>query len=279
MGLMERLEARGGEGDNVPLPSGLDYLRASSIRMFFRCPRQFWYVHVKGERMPTGAAAAAGTGMHRAAEQALIRRMQGHGTTADEAAEIARDEVQRVASKDEVDFGADGIGPVTDRSVLLARKWTEHYLPAFKHAPLAVEETFYTQLGGVTVKGTIDVVEHDGHLTDWKTSGKLPSPNDVAANPQSEIYLASRERNVGMSFRYLVYRTPTKRRTEPEVDVKDFAIVGSDAQRAPRLAEATVREVARALNADHFPRKREGWHCSIERCPFYARCMSGKDRP
>lgn len=283
--LLERLRTRAAtpgpeEPPTLNFPDSLPYLRASSIRTYLRCPRQFWYVYVQGMRERPGAAATAGTAMHRAAELGLREKMEsGENPDPEDSAQAAAETAGELVAKGDVVFdnGVPDAGALTDRAVGLARRWAIDYAPEIK--PTAVEERWEKEIAGVPMSGTIDVVEHDGHISDWKTTGRTPNAADVLGNPQAGIYLASRERNIGLSFRYLVFKKPTKARPEPEITTKTVAVVGAHAGEAVRLARSTVLEVARGVSAEVFPRSREGWHCSPERCGFFARCMSGKDRP
>ena len=94
--LLERLRSRAATpGPEEPpatisFPDSLPYLRASSIRTYLRCPRQFWYVYVQGLRVPPGAAATAGTAMHRAAELGLLEKIDtGKDPDPDDSAQAA----------------------------------------------------------------------------------------------------------------------------------------------------------------------------------------------
>ena len=260
-------------------------LRQSSIKTYLKCPRQYWYTTVQGMRTPQGAAAAAGTAMHSVAEHFDRRRItQGAGVpTRGEVDEMAQNMTRDLLNTQEVKF-TEKIptrDDVMQRARMFSRAWVDLVAPHIN--PAEVELRFDTEIAGIPVQGTIDVVDVHGHIHDYKTTGRRPNRDEVLGSPQVDMYLGARAAqgftNVGMSFRYLVWSGQTKTRPEPVVSAVDIAVVGDRAERAPAMAEELVHDVAGLIASGYFPRKTEGWHCSQKACDFYDRCMSGKDRP
>ena len=46
---------------------------------------------------------------------------------------------------------------------------------------------------------------------------------------------------------------------------------------ARAVATATVEDVSAGMASGVWPRNRNGWHCSPDKCGYYRRCMAGKD--
>jgi hypothetical protein len=194
-----------------------------------------------------------------------------------EVADVARDAAVEGLERAEQDAEETGLvehirdqgmdrGQVIDGSARLAETWA---IDAAPHVtPVAVEQEIKSEIAGVTVSGRLDVIEADGSVRDWKTSGKTPSADDIAKSIQTEIYAAITQKPI--AFTYLVA-------LKGGIKVLEYDVPGDVIAAAPALAADTVAHVAAGIAAGSFPRSRAGWHCSRRWCAFYSRCMSGRD--
>jgi RecB family exonuclease len=249
----------------------LDHLSASSIRMYMRCPRQWWYRYVEGIKIAPDGGLVSGIAFHNAAEDCLTEKIAtGENAPPEKAGEVARDEAEK-GLENAVLLEDQSKGSVIDKAVRLAQNWAEKALPDAK--PSTVEESWELDLGDVTVIGRIDMVEDDGTVVDWKTTSKTPpKPADLAANPQTGLYSAA---TGSTKVKYVhIVDTKTKGVNVVPVDVPEEMVAN-----ARDIATETALDVAGAVRSGYFPRNCEGWHCSPRWCGYYNRCMSGKDRP
>lgn len=272
MGVLEAIRAAAAAPEIEParLPDGLDHLSASSINMYLRCPRQWWYRYVLDLRIPPDGGLVVGKGVHTAAEEGMKGKMiSGEDPEPEASATLAAEAVAAECATGEVRYEeGQTTGQLVDKASRIASAWAEKAAP--KSDPGEVEATFEKQIAGVKVIGRLDVVDKDGLVRDWKTSGRKPVADDVVSSVQTEIYSHVRDR--GLIYHYLVDG-------KTGVAAHDVAVTGNTSARAARLAVATVSEVAHGISAEVFPRKRDGWHCSKRWCGYFERCMSGKDRP
>lgn len=249
----------------------LDHLSPSSIRMYMRCPRQWWYRYVLGMKIAPDGGLVSGIAFHNAAERCLTEKIEtGEDAPPDEAAEIARDEAEKgletaILAEDQ------SKGSVIDKAVRFATTWAEEALPEAE--PDKVEEEWELDLGEVRVIGRIDMIAKDGTVVDWKTSSKAPpKAESLAANPQTGLYSAATGSDK-MTFVHLVDSKTKGVRVEPVSIPSDLI------DQSRRLSEELAVDVAGACRSGIFPRNTDGWHCSARWCGYYKRCMSGQDRP
>jgi len=259
-------------GDHILEPEiELDHLSASSIRMYLRCPRQWWYRYVLGMRVPPDGGLISGIAFHNAAETCLTEKIEtGENKTADEAREFARDEAVK-GLEDAVLLEDQSGGGVVDKAVRLTGAWAENVLPDAQ--PAEVEKSWELDLGDIIVVGRIDMVADDGHVVDWKTTSKAPpKPEALAANPQTGLYSAA----TGSSTVEYVHVVDSKSKGPyiAPVTVDEDLVT-----RSRNLSQELAVDVAGACKSGSFPRNTEGWHCSARWCGYYSRCMSGKDKP
>ena len=272
MGVLEQIRAAAAQPEIEPvsLPVEIDHLSASSLNQYLRCPRQWWYRYILGLRIPPDGGLVVGKSVHYAAEEGMKGKiLTGTDPEPEASATLAAEAVTEECATGEVRFEeGQTTGQLVDKASRIATAWAEKAAP--KSDPAEVETSFEKEIAGVKVIGRLDVVDKDGLVRDWKTSGRKPVAADVAASVQTEIY--SHVRESGLVYHYLVDG-------KTGVAAHDVPVVGSQASLAARLATATVAEVASGISAEVFPRKRDGWHCSPRWCGYFSRCMSGKDRP
>jgi hypothetical protein len=131
-----------------------------------------------------------------------------------------------------------------------------------------VEQEFNIEVAGVTVVGRYDV-KTDGTVIDWKSSSRAPSRTQVSNSPQTEVYaLAS---GLDVEYIYVVDSVRNGPRVVPQ------ALDQTEMDTARSMAELTIGDVADGMARGVWPRNRNGWHCSPDKCGYYRRCMAGKD--
>jgi hypothetical protein len=246
----------------------IEHISATQIGMYQRCPRQWAYRYVLKVKSPPDAAILCGSGMHHAAEVGMLAKsVTGENPEPDDAADAARDYVADEFATGEVVLSQkDTRGGIVDKTVRLSRKWAEDAAPLVD--PVAVEKSFETEVGGVKVVGRFDVVTTTA-IVDWKSSGRKPVRTTVTASPQTELYALVSGRAV--NYIYVVDSV----RNGPTVH--ETPLTSDEVNTARSLAVSTVEDVSAGMASGVWPRNRNGWHCSPDKCGYYRRCMAGKD--
>lgn len=246
---------------------GLAHVSASQISQYQRCPRQWAYRYVMGLRTPPDGGLLVGSGVHRAAEVAMIhKRDKGEAMPTEDVVDVAAGYISDSVAGGEVRLAEDQQpGSLVDKAARIARVWSDEAAPLVE--PLEVEQQFDIVLAGVPVTGRMDVVTATG-VVDWKTSGKAPNADDAARSVQTELYAAATGKPV--EYVYLVDQVKGTRVIPVDIGAEASA-------HAAGLAEDTVRDTAEGMALGVWPRNRQGWHCSEKWCGFHDRCMAGRD--
>lgn len=255
--------------DGAVIPGVVRHLSASSIGMYLRCPRQYWYRYIIGKRIPPGGALVQGLSVHKAAERGMLEKIaDGRNPSPSACMEWAASEANRILTEEEHIVAKAERGGIVDFSVRIANCWATTLAPIVE--PKVVEQDFDVRIADTKVIGRIDVVDTSGRVIDWKTASRAPSKSDQDLTPQTMIY--AHVTDAPVSYRYMVG-------LKTQIKTVDLDIEGTELERAKALTEELVSDVADAIGLGVFPRNTQGWHCSPKMCGYYARCMSGKERP
>ena len=246
----------------------IEHISATQIGMYQRCPRQWAYRYVLKVKSPPDAAILCGSGMHHAAEVGMLEKsVTGENPKPDDSADAARDYVANEFAAGEVVLSQkDTRGGIVDKAVRLTRKWAEDAAPLVE--PVGVEQSFDTEISGIKVIGRFDVVT-DSSIIDWKSSSRKPARAQIANSPQTEVYALVSGRAV--NYIYVVDSV----RNGPAVH--EAPLTDDEVNTARAVATATVEDVSAGMASGVWPRNRNGWHCSPDRCGYYRRCMASKD--
>ena len=155
----------------------------------------------------------------------------------------------------------DDIAELKRTGAVLARKYLDEAAPEIR--PAALEQSILGEIGGVPVRGYIDLVDVDGRIIDLKTSGKKPS----GIEPSYAFQLAT--------YQQLLPGSNGKTRLDTLVATK-----------APQLVtiEHTTTAQEQFMTVNLYPRVREGIReglylpnrgsnmCSRKYCNFVDAC-------
>ena len=136
------------------------HLGYSRVACFQTCPRQYKGSYVDGIRTPSGIPMRRGTAYHAVLEALLQYKMANGGELMplDAADKIA----VRCAKK-------EGLTPSEIYKVIDAVRFYHSEMYA-RNSPVAVEQDFTINRGGVKLTGRIDLVETTGRVIDFKFS-------------------------------------------------------------------------------------------------------------
>ena len=136
------------------------HLGYSRVSCFQGCPRQYKYGYIDGIRTPGGIPMRRGTAYHNSLEFLLNYKLANSGDLI--SLERAEKAAIRMAK-------AENLTPSEIYKVIDAVRF--YYAEMYpRHRPVAVEQDFTINRGGVKLTGRIDLVQADGQVVDHKFS-------------------------------------------------------------------------------------------------------------
>ncbi len=147
-------------------------LSPSQANLFLNCSAKWWFKYGAGLPDPRGGNACRGTAVHKTVERWFRLQLAGVSATIDDMGEVYDDAWD--AAVEETSFAKDDdLAELKRTGAVLARKYLEEAAPEIR--PAMLEQSILGEIGGVPVRGYIDLVDVDGRIIDLKTSGKKPS--------------------------------------------------------------------------------------------------------
>ncbi|TBR08972.1 MAG: ATP-dependent helicase [Candidatus Nitrosotenuis sp.] len=234
------------QGKKVPIISK-DELRlsASKIKTYLDCPLKFKFAHILQVPTPPKPYFDLGSAVHAVAEHLTKLQLEGTPSTEELAFEILARE-----------WNSNGFQNETqeNQSKEKAKEMIKTYLKWVKenpNSPVAVEQRFTVEIGGVPFNGFIDRVEKtsDGkfEVIDFKTGGVYENSNSIREDPQMNIYALGVEKMYGeqpqkTSLFYLkhdkIIENPIERqqveKVRQSIDEKVKSILNEEFEATPR---------------------------------------------
>jgi hypothetical protein len=267
----------------IPLP----YLSVSQVELYLKCPKQFEWRYIKGQKRAPGVAMVQGTTIHKAVEEGYRKKMRGENAELDFVLDtysgeldknLAGDVVWEANEDDDNVVGKDA-GKVKDQGVSLLKRWHKDRLPIVQ--PKGVEKSFVTSFGGIPVVGRVDLIDRvdqpmdpagdaaqsDMHpmldvVVDNKVTGKVYAAALVNAKLQMTLY--SHATGIPRQRYDLFVKTKIPKLVE---------MMTSRDARQIRWAAQTFVGVAQAIAAGSFPAcSPENFLCCEKWCGFYNVC-------
>lgn len=155
-------------------------LSGSSAGTYQRCPRQWYHEYVERQVRPPRLKMARGLAAHDAVEQVLRHKMDAWELMPREhALEIFSAEFDRVAADTPDTQGKETKADVKRRGLLAVGAWFDDVAPTIE--PLFVEQNGQFTINEVHYDWTLDVLDQNGVIRDWKfvkskPSGKMDDP-------------------------------------------------------------------------------------------------------
>ena len=153
------------------------HLGYSRIASYLQCPKMFRYTYIDKVEYKSGTAARKGTAYHNTLET-ILRYKIDEGQLLDWA------RTEKVATRESKD---QKLTPSDTKKVIQAAKFYFDNQYAV-HDPIAIEEMFEIERGGVKLTGRIDLIERSGKITDHKFSHDLWPEERAKGGVQPMIY-------------------------------------------------------------------------------------------
>jgi hypothetical protein len=246
-------------------------LSPSQVRCFFDCPARWWFKY--GLQLPErkNSSLALGLAVHQALEVNFREKIETHEDL-DTTGVVC---VFREAWMEQVPgtvFTADeSQGDLRRMGERLVSKYMDEVAPTVE--PAAVELDVHGEVGGVAVRGRVDVLDVEGRLIDFKTASRRPS----SVSPDYAFQLAT--------YRQITPGASGEVRIDSMVKTQTVQIV----QQGYTVGEADIRATQvlypmaqKAMGSGMYCPNRQSLLCSQKHCSFAKQCeeeFGGRVRP
>jgi ATP-dependent DNA helicase UvrD/PcrA len=184
------------QGKKIPLFNKADLrLSASKIVTYQDCPLKFKFENILGVPTPPRTYFDIGTSIHSVAEHLTELQKDGTELTEELALEILSKEWNSNAFQSETH---------ENQAKEKAKEMVKTYLRWIKenpNTPIAVEQRFTIEIGGIPFNGFIDRIEKtpDGEfeVVDFKTGSVYENNKSIKENPQMNIYALGTQKIYG----------------------------------------------------------------------------------
>lgn len=260
------------------------YISPSQLNTFENCGEAFRRRYIENERIPPGAAALRGGGVHKGAEMNFKQKIESKVDLP------KQDIVDRAVAEFEGRMKLEGlfldaesaaigkdivVGKEKDTTVRLAGLFSDEVAPVYQ--PTAVEEKIRIELpesprdllGILDLTATIVTDPSRGEgIVDYKTSKKTKSQGEFDRSSQITLY--------DLSYRAKRGKAPDFLQIEQLVDLKTPKRVTNVTTRTPsdfKVAIARVNSMISGLEKGVFmPASPGAWNCSERWCGFARTC-------
>ena len=250
------------ESTSKPAPG--DVLSPSQLNGFLNCSAKWFFKHVEKLPDPASGSLVRGRAVHKVVNYWFQYRME-LGTTPEpgEMAE-AYDNAWEQASEGAAFGATEDIAELKASGEQLAAKYLAEAAPEIDPAALDVPVT--GEIGGVKVRGYIDLLDLGGRIVDLKTASRKPS----GVSPDYALQVATYAQ-IGPGFATGEVRLDTIVATK-QTQLVSIGYTVSDDDR--RMTERLYPHVQRLMKAGAVCPNRSSNLCSRKYCAFADRCIS-----
>jgi hypothetical protein len=240
-----------------------DVLSPSSANLFRTCGAKWFYHHVRRLPDPKTGALLQGSCFHKALEANFLQKLETRRDLPTAAVVGVYRNAWTVMAP-ETEF-RDDEDPAALRAQgeALTVKFLDQAAPWID--PAGVELPVSGQIGGVHVRGFVDLVDVHGRVIDYKTARDKRNP----VNPDYRFQLATYIRLVphasGEAANFILTKTKI-----PECVSSSYTVQPCDLVAVDRLYPA----IQAAIRARVFLPNRAGQRCSRKYCAFWRACQA-----
>ena len=250
----------------APVSQIADVLSPSQVRMFMDCPARWWYKYGLSLPDPKGSSLVRGIVVHRMAEIFLRAKFAGASPIADDMAGIFEQLWDETAAEGSFQPGED-LDKLKAQTAQLARMYLDEVAPELEPALIdgqpAIELRVSGEIGGVKVRGILDLLDARGCIRDLKTAARKPSAIAPDYALQIATYAEIAPQVTGEAQLVTLVATKT-----PQLVTMAYRV--SDADRA--YARAIYPRAQDAMRAGVVTPNRGSNLCSRKHCNFWEAC-------
>ena len=164
-----------------------NHLSITQIKMFLRCPLQYFFRYKQGIKIPPNSSMTIGRVIHQTIEDLYKKKIETQEMTEEEIKE--RFSCHWAVESKETQFKRDETsGELKDEGIKLISKYVEDIAPTVK--PKELERKFELRFENVpyTLVGIIDLIEQNGTIVDHKCSKRSPNQGEIDRDIQLSAY-------------------------------------------------------------------------------------------
>ena len=239
-----------------------DVLSPSQIFCFTDCSAKWWFKYGLNLKDSGNSNLALGTAVHAGIGYAMQSKIET-GSFPDSDCVAGIYNLAWFQQADFVEFREDeNPGEIQTAGEALIRKYMSEAAPTVHPKQSEIEVSGL--IGGVRVRGRIDILEENGTIRDIKTAARKPESQISGRNAmQLAIYTAITPGASGkVAIDTLVKtKTPQLIQITQSIDEQD--------KRAPELQIPVIRD---AMRSGYYPPSRDSMMCSRRNCGFWRVC-------
>jgi CRISPR/Cas system-associated exonuclease Cas4 (RecB family) len=237
-----------------------ELLSPSQVSTYLECAAKWWFKYGMNIPDPAGAGAVRGKALHSIVEYWMTAKMQGVLLEPAGVADVWGDAWEESAA-DALFHDDDDVPTIKAAGAKLAAKYIAEVGPSIE--PAAVEFPVTGRIGGVAVRGFVDLMDTAGRIIDIKTSSRKSSKVTAPQALQLATYAALAEGASGET------------RVDTLVSTKDPQLV--QLEYAPgaagrRLIERLYPMAAEGMRAGLYTPNRASTLCSKRYCRYASLC-------
>ena len=250
----------------APMSQIADVLSPSQVRTFMDCSARWWYKYGLGLPDPKGSSLVRGIVVHRMAEIFLRAKFAGAAPVAEDLAGVFDQVWDETAGEGSFQPGED-LDKLKAQTATLARMYLDEVAPELEPALIdgqpAIELRVSGEIGGVKVRGILDLLDARGCIRDLKTAARKPSAIAPDYALQIATYAEIAPQVTGEAQLVTLVATKT-----PQLVTMAYRV--SDADRA--YARAIYPRAQDAMRAGVVTPNRGSNLCSRKHCNFWEAC-------
>jgi len=225
-----------------------NHISVTQIKMFLRCPLQYKFRYIDKMKIPPVGAIILGRSIHEGLEENYKQKKETKvDLSIDKVLEMYGSFFDRAGKKEEVNWKGELPGRIKDSGVGLIKVYQKEISPTIQ--PISVEEEFNLEFENVsyTLKGYLDLVDHNKVIRETKTSKRSYPQNSASADIQLTAY--------NLAYKYLKKEDPkalcfdvmVKNKTPKAQSIEAPARTEAELRRFLKLLGAITRAVKAGL--------------------------------
>jgi|SRR5581483_1695908 len=243
----------------APAPLG-ETLSPSKAKLWLECSARWWFKYAMGLPDPPRADMVRGIVIHRVVEAYMKAKRAGQTLEADDLAEIFSS-AWEAACEGAVFDGADDLGQLQQEAAILARKYLDEAAPEIE--PAKIEMPVAGAIGGVHVRGVVDLMDVHGRIIDLKSSGRKPSKINPGYAFQVATYVQLAPSASGEVRLDTLVNTKT-----PQLVTLPYRVSEADI----RMTQTLYPHIQEGMREGRVFPNRNSTTCSRKYCPYWQEC-------
>jgi putative RecB family exonuclease len=245
----------------ITLPG--DVLSPSSCTQYRRCPAQWRYRHIDHLPDPKTGALLVGSCLHAAIAENMRQKIETKQDLPAAGVQAIYTEAWGTLIK-ETEFHPDeDPGELQAVGRALALKYLDEACPSIE--PAAVELPITGDIGGVPVRGYVDLLDTSGRVIELKSAARKPSEVSPDHRFQVATYRALSPQVSGEARVDTLVKTKT-----PQLVEMPYTVQVCDLAEIERMYPL----VQRAIRTGLFLPNRSNYMCSRKYCAFWRACQN-----